>query len=54
MNDDISGQFYPAKKYIRSEPFDFQRGEVETSSKNLYFDKWDYDMKIEYLGKVKQ
>jgi Transglutaminase-like superfamily len=50
VNDDISGQFYPPKKYIRSEPYDFQRGEVESSSKNLYFDKWDYDMKIEYSG----
>jgi len=36
------------KKFLRSEPYDFQRGEVEWKGGNLYFDKWDYDMKIEY------
>jgi hypothetical protein len=49
VNDGISGPLYPAKKFMRSEPFDFQRGEVEWSGGNLYFDKWDYDMKIEYI-----
>lgn len=48
INDGISGNLYPAKKFMRSEPFDFQRGEVEWRGGNLYFDKWDYDMKIEY------
>jgi transglutaminase-like putative cysteine protease len=48
VNDGISGDLYPKKKYLRSEPFDFQRGEVEWSGGNLYFDKWDYNMKIEY------
>ena len=50
VNDGISGTFYPAKKFLRSDPFDFQRGEVEWKGGNLYFDKWDYDMKIEYKG----
>jgi transglutaminase-like putative cysteine protease len=49
VNNGIGGMLYPPKKYIRSEPYDFQRGEVEWSGGNLYFDKWDYDMKIEYL-----
>jgi hypothetical protein len=49
VNEGISGPFYPPKKFMRSEPYDFQRGEVEWSGGNLYFDKWDYDMKIEYL-----
>lgn len=49
VNEGISGSLYPPKKYMRSEPFDFQRGEVEWSGGNLYFDKWDYDMKIEYI-----
>ena len=49
VNDGISGPLYPAKKYFRSEPYDFQRGEVEWKDGNLYFDKWDYDMKIVYL-----
>jgi hypothetical protein len=48
VNDGISGSLYPKKKYIRSEPFDFQRGEVEWSGGNLYFDKWDYEMKINF------
>jgi hypothetical protein len=51
VNDGISGKLYPEKKFMRSEPFDFQRGEVEWKSGNLYFDKWDYNMKIEYVGK---
>ena len=46
INNDFSGDFYPAKKYPRSETVDFQRGEVETKSENLYFDKWDYRMEI--------
>lgn len=49
INDGISGNLFPEKKYLRSEPYDFQRGEVEWKGGNLYFDKWDYDMKIEYI-----
>ncbi len=48
VNDGISGELFPPKKFIRSEPFDFQRGEVEWTGGNLYFDKWDYDIKINY------
>jgi hypothetical protein len=48
INDGIAGDLYPSKKFLRSEPFDFQRGEVEWRGGNLYFDKWDYEMKIEY------
>jgi hypothetical protein len=50
VNDGISGRLYPEKKFMRSEPFDFQRGEVEWNGGNLYFDKWNYNMKIEYTG----
>jgi hypothetical protein len=49
LNDGIAGELYPPKKYLRSEPYDFQRGEVEWRGGNLYFDKWDYQMKITYL-----
>jgi hypothetical protein len=49
INDDVAGPLHPGKDYLRSEPYDFQRGEVEWKGGNLYFDKWDYDMKIEYL-----
>lgn len=50
VNDGISGNLFPEKKFMRSEPFDFQRGEVEWKGGNLYFDKWEYNMKIEYKG----
>lgn len=51
INDGISGTLYPQKKFMRSEPYDFQRGEVEWRGGNLYFDKWSYNMEIEYKGK---
>lgn len=50
VNDDYSSDFYPAKIHFRSENIDFQRGEVEWEGGNLYFDKWRYNMKIEYLN----
>jgi hypothetical protein len=49
VNDGVAGPLHPEKLYLRSEPYDFQRGEVEWRGGNLYFDKWDYDMKIEYI-----
>ena len=51
VNDDVSGNLYPEKKFLRSDPFDFQRGEVEWKGGNLYFDKWNYEMKIDYKTK---
>jgi hypothetical protein len=48
LNDGVAGPLHPEKQYLRSEPYDFQRGEVEWKGGNLYFDKWDYNMKIEY------
>ncbi|MEI6677140.1 MAG: transglutaminase-like domain-containing protein [Mariniphaga sp.] len=48
VNDDIGSELVPAKKYARSEPYDFQRGEVEWRGGNLYFDQWDYKMNVEY------
>jgi hypothetical protein len=49
VNSGISGPLHPEKHYLRSEPYDFQRGEVEWKGGNLYFDKWDYDMSIKNL-----
>jgi len=49
INDGVAGELFPEKTHLRSEPYDFQRGEVEWSGGNLYFDKWDYTMQIEYL-----
>ena len=48
VNDDFSQQLTPPKKYLRSEPYDFQRGEVEWKGGNLYFDKWSWHMKVTY------
>jgi len=48
VNEGVAGPLHPEKLYLRSEPYDFQRGEVEWSGGNLYFDKWEYDMKIRY------
>ncbi len=49
VNDDFARELVPPKKYYRSEPFDFQRGELEWAGGNLYFDTWTYDMEVEYL-----
>ena len=50
VNEDFSADFYPAKIYPRSETVDFQRGEVEWRGGNLYFNRWDYNMDVEYLN----
>jgi len=50
VNDAIGSQFVPGKKFSRSEPYDFQRGEVEWKGGNLYFNQWNYDMEVEYLA----
>lgn len=48
VNDGVAGDLFPPKKFMRSEPYDFQRGEVEWRGGNLYFDKWDYEIVIKY------
>jgi transglutaminase-like putative cysteine protease len=48
VNDDFSQPLTPYKKFLRSEPYDFQRGEVEWKKGNLYFDKWDWHMEVTY------
>lgn len=51
INDDYSREFNPPKQFYRSEPVDFQRGEMEWKGGNLYFDKWTYHMNVTYLNK---
>ncbi|HEX9253453.1 MAG TPA: transglutaminase-like domain-containing protein, partial [Ignavibacteriaceae bacterium] len=48
VNDDYSKELFPAKTFQRSETVDFQRGELEWRGGNIYFDKWDYHMDVEY------
>ncbi len=49
VNSDYGQPLFPDKIYPRSETTDFQRGEVEWRGGNLYFDKWDYHMDVEYV-----
>ncbi len=48
VNDDYSRPLFPAKIFPRSETVDFQRGELEWRGGNIYFNQWDYNMKVEY------
>ncbi len=49
VNDDISRELTPEKKFLRSEPYDFQRGELEWEGGNLYFNQWSWDMEVKYF-----
>lgn len=49
VNDDYSRKLTPEKKFPRSEPYDFQRGELEWEGGNLYFDQWSWDMEVKYF-----
>ena len=40
INTDWGAELAPTKRFERSETVDFQRGECETETQNLYFDKW--------------
>ena len=46
VNSDWGAELEPKKKFERSEPVDFQRGECETETENLYFDKWKYKFTV--------
>lgn len=49
VNDDFARPLTPEKKYLRSEPYDFQRGELEWEGGNLYFNEWSWNMDVKYL-----
>jgi len=46
LNSDYSDEFFPKKRFPRSETVDFQRGEVEADHWNLYFNQWEYKMEV--------
>ncbi len=52
VTDDYGRKLFPEKKYPRSEPLDFQRGELEWEGGNLYFDQWSWHMDMEYKIKL--
>ena len=41
VNLDWGHELFPPKRSLRSEPADFQRGEVEIDGVNLYYDAWE-------------
>jgi hypothetical protein len=47
VNLDYGWPLHPAKASLRSEPLDFQRGEVEIDGRNLYFDEWSHEIKFQ-------
>ena len=51
VNLDYGAPLVPAKRALRSEPADFQRGEVEIDGRNLYFNEWQWEMDVEYGAK---
>lgn len=48
VNTDYGAPLIPAKTSLRSEPLDFQRGELELDGRNLYYDAWDYSFRFEH------
>ena len=48
VNRDYGCRLWPEKKSLRSEPADFQRGEVEVDGRNAYFDQWDYAIEFRW------
>ena len=46
VNLDYARPLDPAKTSYRSEPNDFQRGEVEIDGHNLYFGEWSWDFEV--------
>lgn len=46
VNLDYGRAFIPPKNSFRSEPTDFQRGEVEIDGHNLYFGEWRWRMQL--------
>lgn len=42
VNLDYGRTLDPPKHSFRSEPIDFQRGEIEIDGHNLYFDEWEF------------
>ena len=46
VNLDYGREFDPPKSGFRSEPTDFQRGEIEIDGHNLYFDEWTWKFDV--------
>lgn len=49
-NSDHNQTLVPPKNSFRSDPVDFQRGELEWGTNNIYFDQFDYELTVRALG----
>jgi transglutaminase-like putative cysteine protease len=49
VNSDHCQALVPAKPSFRSDPVDFQRGELEAGGRNLYFDRFHYELTWEEI-----
>ncbi len=49
VNLDYGRDLQPPTTGFRSEPNDFQRGEIEIDGYNLYFDEWDWKFGVETI-----
>lgn len=45
-NKGVCGEFYPQKRFVRSETVDAQLGEVESTKGNLFYPGWDSTLKL--------
>lgn len=51
VNDDYGQELIPGKVHLRSDPVDFQMGELEWEGKNLYYPDWTKKMEVKYSKK---
>jgi hypothetical protein len=49
-NGDHNQPLDPPKLSLRSDDVDFQRGEVESEGRNIYFNKYSYNMRLQEFG----
>src|SRR5580658_1695976 len=49
-NGDHSHELDPPTQSLRSDDVDFQRGELEWGQRNIYFDKYSYNMEVHEFG----
>lgn len=52
VNLDYGRALTPPKHSLRSEPADFQRGEVEIDGQNLYFDQWRRELSFQTTNEI--
>ena len=48
-NSDHAQPLTPPKRALRSDTVDFQRGELEWGTNNIYFDRFDYELEVQEL-----